>query len=114
MAKCDKGYLCKLCGKAVDEITESDLYLRYLLHEIKAEVLHLEPDCHIRCNPERAQYIVDSGFEPLNDVKTLGPFAKSFLDVGYVAEEEAKVTAAWLKLKKLADSGIAIFDYPQT
>jgi hypothetical protein len=57
---------------------------------------------------------VDSGFEPLKDVNTLGPFAKSFLDVGYVAEEEARVTAAWLKLKKLADSGIAIFDYPQT
>jgi hypothetical protein len=57
---------------------------------------------------------VDSGFEPLNNIKTLGPFAKSFLDVGFVAEEEARVTAAWLKLKKLADSGIAIFDYPQT
>jgi len=114
MAKCDKGYLCKVCNNAVSEITDSDLYLRYLLHEIKPKVLHLEPDCHIRCNPERAQYIVDLGFDPLDAVKVLGPFAKNFLDRAYVAEEECRVTTAWLKLKKLADSGMAIMDYPLT
>lgn len=114
MAKCDKGYLCKVCGNAVEEITDSDLYLRYLLHEIEAEVLHLEPECHIRCNPERAQYIVDPGFDPVNSEKSLGPFAKKFLDVSYVAEEETRITKAWLKLRKLADSGIAILDYPQS
>jgi hypothetical protein len=114
MAKCDKGYHCKVCGSAVDVITDSDLYLRYLLHEIQAEVLHLEPECHIRCNPERAQYIMDPSFDDLNAGKVLGPFAKNFLDDGYVAEEEIRVTAAWLKLRKLADSGVAILDYPQT
>ena len=114
MAKCDKGYHCKVCGSAVDVITDSDLYLRYLLHEIQDEVLHLEPECHIRCNPERAQYILDPSFDDLNAGKVLGPFAKNFLDGGYVAEEEIRVTAAWLKLRKLADSGVAILDYPQT
>jgi len=114
MAKCDKGYLCKVCGVAVDEITDSDLYLRYLLNEIKAEVLHLEPECHIRCNPERAQYIVDPGFDPLDAQKILGPFGKNYLDEAYVEEEESRVTSAWLKLKKLANSGIAILDYPLT
>ncbi len=112
MAKCDKGYLCKLCGNSVEEITDSDLYLRFLLNEVSAEVLHLEPDCHIRCNLERAQYIVDTTFAPIAEGGIPGPFAKKHLDPIYVAEEEKRVTAAWLKLKTLVDSGQHIVDYP--
>ena len=31
MAKCEEGYLCEVCGQDVAEITESDLYLRYVI-----------------------------------------------------------------------------------
>ncbi len=111
MAKCDKGYLCKVCSLPVDLITDSDLYLRYILHEVKPEVLHLEPDCHIRCNPERAQYILDLNFE---SVTIEGPFSKSFLDTVFVSEEEQRVTNAWKKLAHLVALGIPIIDYPQS
>src|SRR5437764_510005 len=31
MAACETGYLCEICGRDVEAITESDLYLRYVL-----------------------------------------------------------------------------------
>ena len=31
MARCDQGYLCEVCGGDVEAITDSDLYLRYVL-----------------------------------------------------------------------------------
>ena len=34
MARCDQGYLCEVCGAEVEEITESDLYLAYVLGEV--------------------------------------------------------------------------------
>ena len=37
MARCEQGYLCDVCGQDVGEITESDLYLRYLLGEVPPE-----------------------------------------------------------------------------
>lgn len=110
MAKCDKGYLCKVCRLPVELITDSDLYLRYLLHEVKPEVLHLEPECHIGCNPERAQYIVDLDFSPIT---VESAFSKSFLDAVFVKEEEQRVTNAWKKLRHLVASGVPIIEYPQ-
>ena len=91
MARCEQGYLCRICGLDVAEITESDLYLRYVLGEVPPEQLHLLPECHVRCNPSTAQYIVDPAFPPL---VCDGPFAKTLLDAAYVAEEEARVTRA--------------------
>jgi hypothetical protein len=58
MARCEQGYLCEVCGKDVAEITDSDLYLRYILGEVPPEELHLRRERHLRCNPELAQYIV--------------------------------------------------------
>jgi len=109
MAKCEQGYLCDVCGKDVAEITESDLYLRYVLGEVPPEMLHRLPERHIRCNPSLAQYIADAAFEP---VACLGPFAKTNLDAAYVAEHEARVTRGWRRLQELPRLGIPIIDYP--
>ena len=40
MAKCDEGYRCEVCGQDVEAITESDLYLRFVLGEVPLEMLH--------------------------------------------------------------------------
>ena len=50
MAKCDEGYRCEVCGRDVEVIAESDLYLRYVLGEVPLERLHRLPERHIRCN----------------------------------------------------------------
>src|ERR671917_1754301 len=98
MARCEEGYLCEVCGKDVEEITESDLYLRFVLGEVDPETLHISPERHIRCNPTLAQFIVAEGFEP---VVVEGPFAKAELDPAFVAEEEARVTRGYLRLKEI-------------
>ena len=40
MAKCEEGYLCDVCGGDVEEIVESDLYLRYVIGLVDPETLH--------------------------------------------------------------------------
>ena len=65
MAKCDEGYLCDVCGQDVAELTDSDLYLRYIVGLLDPEVLHTTAERHIRCNPTLAQYIVADDFEPV-------------------------------------------------
>src|SRR4051794_16315625 len=62
MAKCDEGYRCEVCGRDVEAITESDLYLRYVLGEVPLELIHRLRERHITCNPALAQYIVDPDF----------------------------------------------------
>ena len=109
MARCERGYLCEVCGAEVEEITESDLYLAYVLGEVPPEQLHLRRERHIRCNPERAQYIVDPGFPP---VRCEGFFAKEALDADYVAGEEARVTRGWRRLQEIPSLSIPIIDYP--
>src|ERR1700739_901948 len=110
MARCAQGYLCEVCGLDVAEITDSDLYLRYVLGEVPPEQLHLLRERHIRCNPTLAQYIVDPAFQPpaLCD----GFFAKQGLDPTFVAEREQRVTAGWRRLQELPGLGPAIIDYP--
>ena len=39
MAKCEQGYMCDVCGKDVEDITDSDLYLRYILGEVRPDHL---------------------------------------------------------------------------
>ncbi|MEY4396157.1 MAG: hypothetical protein RL595_3406 [Planctomycetota bacterium] len=109
MAKCDKGYLCLVCGKNVDRMKESDLYLRYILGEVTPDRLHLEKELHIRCNPERAQYIDHPDFQ---DVILEGPFSKTNLDPSFVRQEQARVSAAYQRLQQLTSLGISILDYP--
>lgn len=110
MARCEEGYLCDVCGGDVEDLTVSDLYLRYVLGEVDPETLHVSPERHIRCNPTLAQFIVANDFEP---VVVEGPFGKSELDPGFVAEEEARVTRGYLRLKELLGmEGLPITEYP--
>ena len=109
MAKCDEGYLCEVCGLDVAELTESDLYLRYIVGMLDPEVLHTTPERHIRCNPSLAQYIVDSEFEL---VEVEGPFDKRQLDPVFVSQQERLVTRGWRRLKEVAGKDLKIIDYP--
>ena len=110
MAQCEQGYLCDVCGKDVEEITDSDLYLRYVLGEVHPEKLHKLPERHIRCNPVNAQFIVDPAFTAVHHE---GVFAKENLDSEYVAEQEARVTRGWRRLQELPKLGLAtIQEYP--
>jgi hypothetical protein len=109
MARCEQGYLCDVCGEEVEDITQSDLYLRYVLGEIEARQLLSTPERHIRCNPVRAQFIVDPGFPA---VTAEGIFAKSELDPDEVRRQEDLVTQAWRRLQSVRELGIAISDYP--
>lgn len=109
MARCEQGYLCEVCGKDVEDLTESDLYLRYVLGEVDPETLHVRPERHITCNPTLAQFIVAEGFAP---VVVEGPFGKAGLDPEFVAEEEARVTRGYLRLRELPGLGLPITEYP--
>jgi hypothetical protein len=108
MAKCEEGYLCDVCGQDVAEITDSDLYLRFVIGLIDPEVLHTSRERHIRCNPTLAQFIVDADFAA---VTVEGPFDKRHLDAAYVRQRESLITRGWRRLREL--SGISrIIDYP--
>ena len=109
MARCEQGYLCDVCGGDVAEMTDSDLYLRYVLGEVPPEQLHLLPERHIRCNPCLAQYIADPAFPP---VRCEGVFAREGLDAAFVVEEEERVTRGWRRLQELPGLGLPIIEYP--
>jgi hypothetical protein len=109
MARCERGYLCEVCGEEVEALTDSDLYLRYVLGEVPPEQLHLLPERHVRCNPSLAQYVVDPAFPP---VRCEGAFAKENFDAAFVAEEEARVTRGWRRLQELPSLGLPITEYP--
>jgi hypothetical protein len=111
MARCEQGYRCDVCGQDVENITESDLYLHYVLGEVDPETLHLQTERHIRCNPVVAQFIVDERFDP---VTVDGLFAKSGLDPEFVAEEEDRVTASYRRLLEIFHTSrdLPMGDYP--
>jgi hypothetical protein len=109
MARCEQGYLCDVCGQEVEEITESDLYLRYVLGEVDPETLHIQPERHIACNPTLAQFVVAEGAPA---VQASGPFAKAELDPEFVAAEEARVTRGYLRLQELRETDLPITEYP--
>ncbi len=109
MVRCEQGYLCEVCGQDVEDLTDSDLYLRYVLGEVDPETLHVCPERHIRCNPVLGQFIVAEGFEP---IRVEGPFGKEELDPEFVAEEEARVTRGYLRLRELHLLELPINEYP--
>src|SRR5947208_9102424 len=108
MARCDEGYRCEVCGRDVEAVTESDLYLRFVLGEVPLEQLHTRAERHIRCNPALAQYIVHPDFEP---VVCPGPFAKAELDPTFVAEEERRVTRGYRRLLAIPTLGLTVPEY---
>lgn len=109
MAKCEEGYLCDVCGGDVEDLTDSDLYLRYVIGLIDPETLHTTRERHIRCNPALGQFIVDDSFPA---VTAPGDFNKRRLDPAFVREREELVTRGWRRLKELAQLDLAIIDYP--
>jgi hypothetical protein len=109
MAKCDEGYLCDLCGLDVANMTDSDLYLRYVIGLLDPEVLHTTKERHLRCDPILAQYIVDDRFAP---VVVDGPFDKRTLDPAFVRDQESLVTRGYRRLYEIGREGQAIIDYP--
>jgi hypothetical protein len=109
MAHCERGYLCEVCGDEVEEITDSDLYLRYVIGEIAARQLLSARERHIRCNPTLAQFIVDPAFPP---VSVDGPFGKQELDPAEVNRRELLVTRGWRRLQEVRELGLSIAEYP--
>ncbi len=109
MVGCEQGYLCDVCGEDVEQITDSDLYLRYVLGEVSPLELPTLRERHIRCNPATAQYIVDPAFPPIH---CEGLFAKENLDAAFVAEQGERVTRAWRRLQQLPTLGLPITEYP--
>ena len=113
MAKCDEGYLCSVCGKDVANVTDSDLYLRYVIGIVDPELLHSTPDRHIRCNPALAQFIVAEDFEP---IVIDDEFSKVHLDKDYVQQRESLVTRGYRRLfeiRKMQDTSILEFPLPE-
>src|SRR3954468_19734133 len=109
MAKCDEGDLCDVCGEDVAELTDSDLFLRYIVGMLDPEVLHTTAERHIRCNPTLAQYIVADDFQP---VVVEGAFDKRQLDSQHVQERERLITRGWRRLREVTTAGIPIIEYP--
>ncbi len=109
MAKCDEGYLCDVCGQDVALLTDSDLYLRYIVGMLDPEVLHTSPERHSRCNPELAQYIVADDFPPMFRE---GPFDKRKLDHQFVRQQEELLTRGWRRLNEVASLEVPIIEYP--
>lgn len=110
MAKCNEGYRCDICGEEVEDITESDLYLRYVIGMLHPEMLHLNPERHIGCNPALAQFIIDDDFERVfvdND------FDKRGLDAAYVSQRERLVTRGWRRLQEVFQAEhVSVLEYP--
>jgi len=110
MAKCDEGYRCEVCGGDVEEITDSDLYLRYVTGQLDPELLHTTAERHIRCNPVLGQFIVDDRFEPIT---VDGDFDKRQMDAEYVREQETLMTRGWRRLVELAGmEEVSMLEYP--
>jgi hypothetical protein len=102
MALCDQGYFCEICREDVSCLTESDLYLRFVIGEIDPEVLHTTPERHIRCNPTLAQFIEHSAFE---SVTVEGPFDRRRLDDAFVKSRTELVTRGFERLLELETLG---------
>jgi hypothetical protein len=109
MAGCERGYLCAVCGKDVEEIVDSELYLRYVLGDAEWDVLNRSPERHIRCNPILAQFITDETFA---GIEVAGAFSKAELDPEFVKAEEARITRGYLRLLELKAANVPISEYP--
>lgn len=110
MADCDRGYNCSRCGEYVENVRESELYLRYVLGAVPVEELPREPESHIRCCPEFAQYIVDPAFPPLPcDDPAMD---KRLLPAAVRERNERLFTRAWRRLQEVAASPVPVDEYP--
>jgi hypothetical protein len=111
MARCDQGYLCRVCGEEVEHITDSELYLRYVIGEMDPELLHLSPECHLACAPAFAQFISDARFKC---VTATGPFAVSELDPNFVESRRQLLDRGYARLWEIRTerkTPLAVRDY---
>jgi len=102
MAMCEQGYLCQICGQDVETISQSDLYLRYVIGELDPEVLHTTPERHLGCNPVLAQFIDHPEFQP---IRIEGAFDRRLLDHDFVTTRSAWVTRGFARLIELERQG---------
>lgn len=102
MARCEEGYPCDVCGRNVERLSESELYLRYVIGEVDPEQLHVTPERHIRCNPVLAQFIEHPDFPA---VIAEGDFAVQLLDPRFVATRKDLVTRGFTRLLQLEATG---------
>ncbi len=112
MAKCDEGYLCEVCGTEVEGLTNSALYLQYVIGWIDPETLHTRRECHLRCMPALAQFIDDERFQPACTIE--GPFDRRKLDSRFVDERTQLITRGYQRLWELQTKrrGKTVSDYP--
>ncbi len=110
MANCDEGYNCDRCGEYVKNVEVSELYLRYVIGVVPATELPREPERHIRCAPEFAQFIVDKRFDPV--VCDDPALDKHNLPDDVRLRQERLFTRAWRRLQEVAGSGLAVDEYP--
>lgn len=109
MARCEEGYLCDVCGGDVESITDSDLYLRFVIGMVDPETLHTTRERHIRCNPALAQFITDADFAA---VTVEGDFDKRRLDESFRRQREQLVTRGWQRLREIEGQELSILEYP--
>ncbi|MCA9238008.1 MAG: hypothetical protein KDA44_21190, partial [Planctomycetales bacterium] len=98
MARCDEGYLCEVCGAAVESLAESALYLQYVIGWIDPETLHTRRECHVACLPSLAQFISAGDFPELF---VDGEFDKRKLDPTFVQQRTNLVTRGYLRIQQL-------------
>ncbi len=112
MAKCDEGYLCEVCGEEVEGLTNSALYLQYVIGWIDPETLHTRRECHLRCLPSLAQYIEDERFQPAVQIDDM--FDRRQLDTEFVRQQVELVTRGYRRLWELQTKrrGLTVADYP--
>ena len=111
MAKCDEGYLCEVCGQPVEKLSDSALYLQYVIGWIDPETLNARAECHLRCHPALAQFIDHQDFEPL---RIEGDFDRRRLDTDFAAARSELVTRGYRRLRELQSRrrGVPVSDYP--
>jgi hypothetical protein len=111
MAKCEKGYLCAVCGKEVEDLIDSELYLRYTVGWLDPERLHVAPERHLACNPALAQFIDDARF---HDLKVPTGLGKEALDPDFVAARSLLLTRGYQRLQEIQQSASppSLTDYP--
>lgn len=113
MARCDQGYLCRVCGEEVELITDSELYLRYVIGEVDPETLHVTSECHLRCIPSLAQFISDERFLP--QVAVNGPFSKAEMDPNFVHQRAELLNRGYDRLWTIQQERrkpLTVVEYP--
>lgn len=113
MAKCDRGYLCRVCGQEVEKLSHSELYLRFVIGEIDPETLHLTPECHLLCNPVLSQFIEDDRFVAESVVPE--GFRLEDLDPQYADDRRLLVTRGFRRLLEIQSNRKSfpqVQDYP--